>query len=53
VGDVGGGGDLAVGQSYPVAAVDLVLVFGVGFAPAPRGPGYAFEPARSANTPCS
>ena len=30
--DVGGGGDLAVGESEPAGAADGVLIFAVGFA---------------------
>jgi len=44
--DLGGDGDLTVGQSEPVAAEDLLLVFGVGFPSAAGGPRDAFERIR-------
>jgi hypothetical protein len=41
--DLGGGGDLAVGQSDPPGPQDLLLVLGVGFAPAVGGTRDPFE----------
>jgi hypothetical protein len=45
--DLGGVGDLAVGQSDPPGAEDLLRVLCVGFAPATRGTRDPFERIRA------
>ena len=45
--DLGGVGDLAVDQSDPSGAQDLLLVIGVGFAPAVGGTRDPFERIRA------